>query len=65
MTDKLYEKSCLVVQGYNDIEKMALLTQALIIQWCSQRLLLSVAPVLRKQECKKKVARTRLGHVLL
>ncbi len=52
MINKSYKKSCLVVQSYNDIEKTALLTQALTIQQCSQCLLISVAPVLRKQKMK-------------
>ena len=51
-TDKPYKKSRLVVQGYNNTEKTALLTQALIIQRYSQRLLLSVSPALRKREMK-------------
>ena len=51
-TDKLYEKSRLVVQSYNDIEKTALLTQAPTIQQCSQRLLLSISPALRKRGMK-------------
>ena len=48
-TDKPYKKSRLVVQGYNDTEKTALLTQAPTIQRCSQRLLLSVSPALQKR----------------
>ena len=51
-TNKLYGKSCLVVQGYNDIEKTVLLTQTPTIQQCSQRLLLSVSATLRKQGMK-------------
>ncbi len=51
-TNKPYEKSRLVVQGYNDTEKTGLLTQALTIQRCSQRLLLSVAPALQKRGMK-------------
>ena len=47
-TSKPYEKSRLVVQGYNDAEKMAILTQAPTIQRCSQRLLLAITPALRK-----------------
>lgn len=49
-TDKPYKKSCLVIQGYNDTEKMALLTQASTIQQCSQCLLLLVIPALWKRE---------------
>ena len=51
-TDKLYEKSCFVVQGYNNTKKIAFLTQATTIQRSSQRLLLSVGPTLQKQEMK-------------
>lgn len=35
ITNKLYEKSCLIVQSYNDTEKTTLLTQAPTIQQCS------------------------------
>ena len=45
-TDKLYKNSRLVVQGYNDTEKTALLTQAPTIQRCSQCLPFSITPVL-------------------
>ena len=48
MTDAPYEKSRLVVQGYNDAEKTAILTQSPTIQQCSQRLILAIAPALRK-----------------
>ena len=41
-----------MVQGYNDTEKTALLTQAPTIQRCSQRLLLSISPALRKRGMK-------------
>ena len=51
-TDKPYEKSRLVLQSNNDIEKMALLTQAPAIQQCSQRLLFLISPALRKQKMK-------------
>lgn len=47
-TDKPYKKSRLIIQGYNDIKKMALLTQVLIIQQCSQRLLFSISLTLKK-----------------
>ena len=43
-----YEKSRLVVQGYNDHEKRFVLTQSPTIQPCSQRLILAVAPTLLK-----------------
>ncbi len=39
-TDKAYEKSRLVVQGYNDQEKDLVLTQSLTIQRVSQRLII-------------------------
>lgn len=52
-TNAPYEKSRLVVQGYGDDEKHAILTQAPTIQRCSQRLLLAIAPYLRQR-----------GHVL-
>jgi len=48
-TSAPYEKSRLVVQGYNDAEKTALLTQSPTIQRCSQRLILALAPTLRKR----------------
>ena len=51
-TNKPYKKSGLVVQGYNNTEKIALLTQAPTIQQCSQRLHLSILPVLWKQRMK-------------
>ena len=41
-----------MVQGYNNIEKTALLTQAPIIQQCSQCLLLLVSPILQKRGMK-------------
>ncbi len=52
MTNKPYEMSRLGVQGYNYIEKTALLTQTLTIQRCSQCLLLSITPTLRKRRIK-------------
>lgn len=52
MTHKLYKKSLFMIQGYNDIKKTAFLTQALTIQWCSQRLLFSVLPALQIQKMK-------------
>ena len=51
-TDKSYKKSRLVVQGYNNTEKTALLTQTPTIQHYSQRLLLSILLALRKKEMK-------------
>ena len=50
--DKLYKKSCLVVQGYNNTKKTAFLTQALTIQQCSECLLLTISPMLQKREMK-------------
>ncbi|EED13532.1 hypothetical protein TSTA_097880 [Talaromyces stipitatus ATCC 10500] len=41
-----YEKSRLVIQGYNDAGKAGILTQALTIQRASQRLLISLIPTL-------------------
>jgi len=43
-----YEKSRLVVQGFSDGEKATLLTQAPTIMRCSQRVILALAPSLRK-----------------
>jgi Reverse transcriptase (RNA-dependent DNA polymerase) len=48
-TDKAYEKSRFVVQGYNDEGKSQILTQAPTIQRASQRLLLSLAPSFRQK----------------
>jgi hypothetical protein len=42
-TDKAYEKSRFVVQGYNNEEKSQILTQVLTIQQASQRILLGLA----------------------
>ena len=42
-TNSPYEKSRLVVQGYNDSEKEAILTQSPTIQRASQRLMVAVA----------------------
>ncbi len=44
-----YEKSRLVVRGYNDHEKKEILTQSPTIQRCSQRLLIALAPTLMKK----------------
>ncbi len=41
-----YEKSRLVVQGYNDVGKHEILTQSPTIQRCSQRLMIALAPSL-------------------
>lgn len=46
-TNAPYEKSRLVVQGYNDEKKHEILTQSPTIQRCSQRLILALAPYLR------------------
>ncbi|KAF7567022.1 DUF1421 multi-domain protein [Pyrenophora tritici-repentis] len=43
-TTKPYEKSRLVIQGYQDYGKEAILTQSPTIQRCSQRLIMSLAP---------------------
>ncbi|KAF7570471.1 hypothetical protein PtrM4_104730 [Pyrenophora tritici-repentis] len=43
-TTKPYEKSRLVIQGYQDHGKEAILTQSPTIQRCSQRLIMSLAP---------------------
>lgn len=48
-TSKPYEKSRLVIQGYQDRDKEAILTQSPTIQRCSQRLLLALAPTLIQQ----------------
>jgi hypothetical protein len=45
-TTKPYEKSRLVIQGYQDHGKEAILTQSPTIQRCSQRLIMALAPVL-------------------
>ena len=44
-----YEKSCLVVQGYNDEGKREILTQSPTIQRSSRRMILALAPTLIKQ----------------
>ena len=43
-----YEKSRLVIQGYNDVGKTEILTQSPTIQRCSQRLMIALAPSLMK-----------------
>ena len=43
-TTKPYEKSRLVIQGYQDQGKEAILTQSPTIQRCSQRLIMALAP---------------------
>ena len=45
-TDKAFEKSRLVVQAYNDLEKELVLTQSPTIQRVSQRLILCIAAML-------------------
>lgn len=47
-TNSPYEKSRLVIQGYNDNGKQAILTQSPTIQRASQRLILALAPSLIK-----------------
>jgi hypothetical protein len=48
-TSKPYEKSRLVIQGYQDHGKEAILTQSPAIQRCSQRVIMSLAPALVQQ----------------
>jgi hypothetical protein len=48
-TTKLYEKSRLVIQGYGDDGKAAILTQSPTIQRASQRLILAIIPTLRQE----------------
>jgi len=48
-TDKPYEKSRLVIQGYGDEEKQHILTQSPTIQRASQRLVLALTPTLLAQ----------------
>ena len=48
-TDLPYEKSRLVVRGFNDEDKVFIPTQAPTIQRYSQRLILALAPSLRKE----------------
>lgn len=45
-TDKTFEKSRLVVQAYNDLNKTSVLTQSPTIQRVSQRLILCLTPML-------------------
>lgn len=45
-TEKPYEKSRLVIQGYNDAGKADILTQSPTIQRVSQRLIVALAPAL-------------------
>ena len=48
-TDSPYEKSRLVVQGYADAGKEQILTQSPTLQRASQRLILAIAPALKKE----------------
>ncbi|KAF2028537.1 hypothetical protein EK21DRAFT_90515 [Setomelanomma holmii] len=48
-TDQPYEKSRLVIQGYNDSDKALVLTQSPTIQRASQRLIIALAPSLIAQ----------------
>jgi hypothetical protein len=41
--DKVFEKSRLVMQAYNNLEKSIILTQSLTIQYISQRFILVLA----------------------
>jgi hypothetical protein len=45
-TNKFYEKSRLVIQGFNDSEKKEILTQSPTIQRASQRILMALMPTL-------------------
>lgn len=45
-TDKAFEKSCLVVQAYNYLNKDLVLTQSPTIQRAGQRLTVCLAPTL-------------------
>jgi hypothetical protein len=49
-TTKPYEKSRLVIQGYQDHGKEAILTQSPTIQRCSQRVIMALAPALLQHE---------------
>ena len=51
-TPSPYEKSRLVVQGYGDPDKESIMTYAPTIQRASQRLLLALAPMLRRRGMK-------------
>lgn len=46
-TDKAFEKSCLVVQAYNDFNKDLVLTQSPTIQQVCQRLIVCLAAILQ------------------
>jgi hypothetical protein len=48
-TNKPYEKSRFVIQGYNDDGKLFVLTQNPIIQRSSQRILLAITPALLRK----------------
>ena len=47
-TPTLFEKSCLVIQIYNDLDKEIILTQSPTIQHASQRLIIALALTLMK-----------------
>jgi hypothetical protein len=49
-TKKDFEKSCLVIQIYNDLNKDLILTQSSIIQRVSQRLIVCLTTTLREQD---------------
>lgn len=51
-TDKAFEKSCLVVQAYNDSNKNLVLIQLSTIQWVSQRLIVCLAATLQNDTIK-------------
>ena len=46
-TDKAYEKSCLVIQAYNNPKKDLILTQSPTVQRVSQQLILALTVTLR------------------
>ncbi|CAE7034277.1 hypothetical protein PTTW11_11401 [Pyrenophora teres f. teres] len=73
-TTKPYEKSRLVIQGYQDHGKEAILTQSPTIQRCSQRLIMSLAPALMQSGMSVKLrditqaypqAQTALKRIIL
>lgn len=53
-TDKAFEKSRLVVQACNDLEKDIVLTQSPTIQRVSQRLIVYIAAMRQDQDIKLK-----------
>ena len=49
-TNKAFKKSRLVVQAYNDNEKSLVLTQSPTIQHVSQRIILTITPMILTNE---------------